>query len=334
MKLSIVDLAVVQPGETPHEALLNSIELAKKAEVLGYERIWFSEHHGKAVVGRAPEILVSAVALQTSKIRVGSGSVLLNHYSPYKVAEVFCSLNDLYPGRIDLGIGRATTGPVIDLALQHDKSKRFEPDSDQQLQELVHWLDDSFPKDNIFSTIPIHALKNRPELHLSGSSTWSAIASAKMGLRYVFAGFFNPYEAANAIDVYRKNFTPAKGNAGIQVPEVRLGLHIVCADTENEARKQLASVQILYKRLGEGKLQFTLPTPDESVSLLGGLPYFEPYIKGSMIPPRFLAGNFEQVSEQLHFISKDFSVDEFIIQDMTTDKEARYRSYELLAGLL
>ena len=124
MNLSIVDLSVVIPGETRHDAFRHSIEVAQHVERLGYTRVWVAEHHGAAsIAGRAPEVLIATLAAHTATIRIGSGSVLLNHYSPLKVAEVFCTLNEISPGRIDLGAGRATTGPYLDFALQQDRSK-------------------------------------------------------------------------------------------------------------------------------------------------------------------------------------------------------------------
>src|SRR5690606_6606519 len=145
--------------------------LAKHAEKLGYTRIWVAEHHGtRSIAGRAPEVLIAAIAANTSSIRVGSGSVLLNHYSAFKVAEVFCTLNELYPGRIDLGAGRATTGPVSDFALQQDRSKQFRSDSDQQIMELVAWLENSFPADHPFAKSPLYTIDSLPELYILGSS--------------------------------------------------------------------------------------------------------------------------------------------------------------------
>src|SRR5699024_2808586 len=134
MKLSIVDVSTVPPGKTRHETLQNSIELAQHAERWGYERFWVAEHHSAPfAAGRVPEVFIAAIAAQTKTIKVGSGSVLLNHYSAFKVAEVFSTLNELYPGRINLGAGRATTGPVSDLALQQDRYIHFSVNSDIQL---------------------------------------------------------------------------------------------------------------------------------------------------------------------------------------------------------
>ena len=332
MKLSIVDLATVLPGETRHDALSHSIEVAQFIESLGYERIWVAEHHGSsAIAGRAPEVLIAAIAANTSTIRVGSGSVLLNHYSALKVAEVFCTLNELYPGRIDLGAGRATTGPVIDFALQQDRSKQFRSDSDQQIMELVAWLENSFPEDHPFSKTHLHTIDSLPELYVLGSSSWSASAAAQLGLRYVFAGFINQAGAKQIINTYQSNFKPSDGATGIQSPQVTLSVHVVCADTEEEARKQIAPVTIMYNNLSRGILDVKLPTPDEAVKQLGALPKVQKYISGTGIPPKFIAGTPAQVHEQLMQLAMDLSAKEIIIQDMMTDHQARLHSYQLMA---
>lgn len=334
MKLSVVDLATVIPEETRHDALMHSIEVAKYIEKLGFERIWFAEHHGSgSIAGRAPEVLIAAVAANTRSIKVGSGSVLLNHYSAFKVAEVFCTLNELYPNRIDLGAGRATTGPVTDFALQQDRSKQFRSDSNAQIVELVAWLDNSFPEDHPFGQSPIHTIDSLPQLHLLGSSAWSASAAANLGLRYVFAGFINQRGAKDILSSYRKDFKPSKGATGITSPEVILAAHVVCADTEEEARRQIAPVNVMYDMLSKGIVDFKLPIPDDAIKQLGGLPTINKYVPGSGIPPKFIAGTPNQVHEQLSNLAKDLSVDEIMIQDMMTDHQARLNSYELLASV-
>lgn len=335
MKLSIVDVSTVLPGETRHDALMHSIALAKHAERLGFSRIWVAEHHGAGfIAGRAPEVLIAALAANTSTIKVGSGSVLLNHYSPFKVAEVFCTLNELYPGRMDLGAGRATTGPVTDFALQQDRSKQFHSDSNQQIAELVAWLDNTFPKDHPFSQAPIQTIDSKPQLHMLGSSPWSASAAAELGLRYVFAGFINQQGAPQIINSYRTNFKPSDGACGIKEPEVILAVHAVCADTEEEARRQLAPVHLMYRNLSIEKIDTVLPDPDGAVKELSGLPKLEQYIPGTGIPPKFIGGTPDSVQQQLEYLAKDFSLDEIIIQDMMTEHQARLRSYELMANMI
>lgn len=334
MKLSIVDLSTVIPGETRHDALMNSIEVAQHIEKLGFDRIWVAEHHGSgSIAGRAPEVLIAAIAANTTSIRVGSGSVLLNHYSPFKVVEVFCTLNELYPGRIDLGAGRATTGPVTDFALQQMRDKQYRSDSDQQIVELVSWLDNSFPAEHPFSKSPVHTIDSLPELHILGSSPWSANAAASLGIRYVFAGFINQKGAREILQSYRTKFRPSFGKSGIQSPEAILAVHVVCADTEEEARRQIAPVNVMYRNLSKGIIDVPLLTPDEAVKDLGGLPEIQKYIPGSGIPPKFIAGTATQVKEQLVELSKDLFVDEIIVQDMMTDHKARLHSYDLLAKI-
>lgn len=335
MKLSIVEVSTVLPNETRHDALMHSIALAQHAEQWGYSRIWVAEHHGAGfVAGRAPEVLIAALAANTSTINVGSGSVLLNHYSSFKVAEVFCTLNELYPGRIDLGAGRATTGPVTDYALQQDRSKQFQSNSNEQIAELVAWLDNSFPSDHPFSKAPIQTINNKPTLYLLGSSPWSASAASALGLRYVFAGFINQQGAAQIINDYRQNFKPAPSGSGVQQPEAILAVHVVCADTDEEASRQLAPVNLMYKNLAIGKIDTALPNPDDAVKILGGLPKLERYKQGSKIPPKFIGGTPDSVQQQLEDLAKDFAVSEIMIQDMMTDYEARLRSYELMGKMI
>ena len=333
MELSIVDLATVIPGETRHDALMHSIEVAQFIEKLGFKRIWVAEHHGTgSIAGRAPEVLIAAIAANTSSIRVGSGSVLLNHYSAFKVAEVFCTLNELYPGRIDLGAGRATTGPVTDYALQQDRSKQFHSNSNEQIVELIAWLENSLPDEHPFSKSPIKTIDSLPELHLLGSSAWSASAAAQLGLSYVVAGFINQRGAKDLVSSYRDNFQPSGGKAGIHTPKATLAVHVVCADTEAEAQRQLAPVNVMYNNLSKGILDAELPDPDKAVAQLGGLPTLERYVNGSGIPPKFIGGTAGQVHEQLMQMAYDLGVEEVIVQDMLTDHQARLRSYELLAA--
>ena len=158
-------------------------------------------------------MLIAALGAHTERIRLGSGAVLLNHYSPFKVAELYCTLNELYPGRIDLGAGRATTGPILDFALQQDRSRVIQFNSAEQLAELLAWLENSFPPDHPFARQPL-LTDAIPELYLLGSSAWSARAAAQRGLRYVFAGFINQRDTATNIGLYREHFQPSSSPTG------------------------------------------------------------------------------------------------------------------------
>jgi luciferase family oxidoreductase group 1 len=335
MKLSILDLSVVQPGGTRHEAFDNSHALAQRAEEWGYSRFWVAEHHGTpTAAGRAPEVLIASLAAHTSRIRLGSGSVLLNHYSPLKVAELFCTLNEIYPGRIDLGIGRATTGPVTDFALQQDRTRAFHSDSSEQLVELLAWLEGSFPDDHAFAAHPLYTDDSLPEVHLLGSSPWSASAAAQLGLRYSFASFINQDGTPGIIRSYRNNFQPSSTPTGVDRPTLMIALRVICADTELEARRQFAPVQLMHSNITGGSLRAPMSSPDDAIRQLGRLPELQRYEPGSGVPPRYIGGTIEQVRETLEQISNDLGADEIIIQDMMTDFEARLRSFELLSALI
>ncbi|MEX1018431.1 MAG: MsnO8 family LLM class oxidoreductase [Litorilinea sp.] len=332
MQVSLVDLTPVLPGESRHAAFQHSIEVAQHIERLGFHRVWVAEHHGAgSVAGRAPEVLIPVLAANTTRLRIGSGSVLLNHYSPYKVAEVFCTLHEIYPNRIDLGVGRATTGPYSDLALQQDRSRHWRSDSDAQIVELLAWLEDGFPPEHPFATIPVRTLDTLPEVHLLGSSGWSAGAAAQLGLRYVFAGFIAQETTPQAIRSYRENFKPGTGPTRSAEPEVRLAVKVVCADTEEEARRQLAPAHVMYRNLAQGNLTAPLLAPDEAVDALGRLPDLQPYVSGTGVPPKFIGGTPTQVHATLADLTRDLDVKELFVQDLLTDHAARLRSYALLA---
>src|SRR5690606_6641136 len=204
LKLSIVELSPVPVTGDRHQAILNSVEMAQKAEQWGFTRIWVAEHHGaQAMAGRAPEVLIPLIAAKTNRIRVGSGSVLLNHYSPYKVAENFSTLEDMFPGRIDMGIGRATTGVYSDIALQRNRSfRQTSEDSAEQLAELSSWMNDTFDEEHPFNRVKVAKNGSVPPFWLLGSSAWSASAAAQLGLRYAFAGFINPDQAFHISRTY------------------------------------------------------------------------------------------------------------------------------------
>jgi luciferase family oxidoreductase group 1 len=332
MKLSIVDLSPIQKNSSRQQAFLNTLDMAQKAELWGYERIWLAEHHGTAALaGRSPEILIPYIAANTKKIKVGSGSVLLNHYSPYKVAEVFSTLEDLFPGRIDMGIGRATTGPVSDLALQRNRSYRqTTDDSDEQLVELLSWMNDSFDEKHTFSRTKVYKDGRVPDFWLLGSSQWSASAAAFMGLRYSFAGFINPSQAYQITDNYKRFFKPSKNPTGIEKPELMLSFHVYCAKTDEEAARFSAPVQLMLLRLMSGVINSLPEDEDTAVRILGGLR--EPVqMTNPRQPPQILAGTPDKIKNWLTEIGEVFGADEIMVQCVSGNHEARLQSHKLLA---
>jgi len=328
VKLSIIDQSPVSEGFTPADALRNTIELARLADRLGYERYWIAEHHGiEALASPAPEILMARVAAETSAIRIGSGAVLLPHYSPFKVAETFRVLHALYPDRIDLGLGRAPGGTQLDaMALRRDRSRAMPDDFGQQLVELLAWLHGGFPPDHAFSRIRISpAMPGAPAVWLLGSSPWSAAAAAQLGLPYAFAHFIDQRSTRTAIEHYRSHFVAAQ--AGDR-PRVILSLGAICAASDEEAAWLLGSARLFRRRIMQGDLR-TIPTPEEARIELGSSAMASPPGDGEW--PRYFTGEPARLRDQLIDMASVLHADELMIVTIVHDHRARMRSYELLA---
>src|SRR5260221_14101613 len=234
--LSALDQSPVSEGSTGADAWRNWIDLAQHVETLGFERYWIAEHHGTPMLASAaPEILIAEIAAATSRIRVGSGGVMLPHYSPLKVAEVFSMLAALHPGRIDLGIGRAPgTDPHTMFALQRDRRQAAPDDFPEQLAELLALLEDDLPRDHPFARLAsLPGGPERPEVWLLASSPQSAIWAAGIGLPYSFSEFIIPQGAVIA-RLYRDRFQPSVRR---DKPWVAAAVSVICAETDDEAQR-------------------------------------------------------------------------------------------------
>ena len=333
LKLSLVELGAVDYGQTRSDAIKDVVTTAQKVEEWGYNRIWLAEHHNTAnMISRAPEVTIPLVASNTSRIRVGSGSVLLNHYSPFKVAEVFTLLGDMFPGRIDMGIGRATTGPVSDFALQRNRSiLQNNEDSEAQLKELLNWLTDGFDERNVFSQIKAHHDGNNlPEFWLLGSSQWSAYTAGSLGLNYSFAGFINPDQAYNITHKYRDNFSPGAHKLGGNHPNLILSLSIYCADTVEDAGKLAAPMLVMMQRLMQGDMNSPIESEENAARLLGGVPA-PSILSDGRIPPRYIIGTPDTIQKDLIEIAAAFDVDEIMVQCISHNMENRLKCLKLLA---
>jgi luciferase family oxidoreductase group 1 len=329
VKLSIIDQSPVSEGSTPADALRNTIELAKLADRLGYERYWIAEHHGMVTLASpAPEILITRVAAETSHIRVGSGGVMLPHYSPMKVAEQFRMLHALYPDRIDLGIGRAPGGTGLEtFALMRDR-KRHEVADDfpNQMAELLAFLNRSFPSEHPFSRIKLTpAMPGSPEVWMLGSSMWSASAAAQFGLPYAFAHFIDQRPTRSAIEYYFSHFAPSNY---LQKPTAIVALGAICADTNDEAQRLAASSRVLIRHIRRGEPRL-VPTPEDALKELATLPDPEPPITSEF--PRYHVGAPEELRDKLVDMASQLHVEELMIVTIVHDHRARMRSYELLA---
>ncbi len=328
MKLSVIDQSPVPAGFTPADALQNTIELARLADRLGYERYWIAEHHAiDALASPAPEIMIARVGAETSGIRVGSGGVMLPHYAPLKVVETFRVLHALYPGRIDLGIGRAPGGtPLESYALRRDRNQPETDDFPQQLAELRAFLKHTFPPRHPFGRIRVSPdMPGAPEVWMLGSSMWSASAAAQLGLPYAFAHFINQHPTRMALEHYREHFKPSEESAA---PRAILALGAICADSEADALRLLSSARLFRNRIRRGEIG-PIPTPEEAIAELGSA--HEPPHPGDGEWPRYIVGDPEQVRSQLVDMASVLHVDELMIVTITHDHRARLRSYELLA---
>ena len=325
LRLSVLDQSPVAEGSTGSQALRNTIDLAQLADRLGYHRYWVAEHHGgPTLAGPSPEVLIGPIASATERIRVGSGGVMLPHYSPLKVAQSFSVLAGLYPGRIDLGIGRAAgTDPMTTFALQRDRRQAAPDDFPQQLAELLAYFDDSFPEGHALGRY-VATLPGRPEVPvpwLLGSSAQSAIWAGDIGLPYAFADFING-EGAEIVPLYRERFTPSRRLAA---PETAVAVWAVAADTEEDARRLAASSKMTFTLLRQGRL-ITVPPPDKALRFL------ESQAPNAAAPRRrSIVGTPETVRAGLIDVAAQYGAEEVIVVTITYDHEARRRSYELIA---
>jgi luciferase family oxidoreductase group 1 len=332
LRLGVLDQSPVAEGSAPADALRNSVDLARLADELGYGRYWVAEHHGSPMIaGTSPEVLIAALAARTSRMRVGSGGVMLPHYSPLKVAESFSLLAGLFPGRIDLGLGRAAgTDPTTTFALQRDRRAASPDDFPQLLVELLAYLDDALPADHPFARLAT-TLPGRPEAPepwLLGSSPQSGIWAAQLGLPYAFADFINPAGAEIAAR-YRAEFTPSPRLAA---PRVIVASSVICADTDDEAERLSSSVRMAIAHLYAGRL-IAVPPVEKALGWLdesrggaaGALPVIPPHRR------RLIVGSPATVRRGIEEVAAEYGADEVMLVTITHDHAARRRSYELVA---
>lgn len=333
MNVSLVELATVSPGTTEADALAEAVVTAQDAERLGFHRVWFAEHHVTASqASHNPELLIAFVGAQTTTIRVGSGSVLLNHYSPLKVAEVFKQLEAMLPGRVDLGLGRASSGAVIDTALQPDRRARAVDDHAQRVTEVLAWLYDAFPDGHPFARHPLMpSVDGVPQTWLLGSSYGGCGLAATLGIGYTFAGFINPAAAAGALRDYRRLFRPAA--FGLDRPRAILAVNVCVGEDADDGRRLVASAKGFYARLSRLGAQASVPSPQQALRELTPTQRDEPteIVDGRW--PRFVAGDHTHVRATLQQMLDDSGADELMVQDLIADPEDRRASHQRLAQM-
>ncbi|MFC0330453.1 LLM class flavin-dependent oxidoreductase [Paenibacillus sepulcri] len=325
VKFGILDQSIVFPGQTPGEALANTVKLAQLAESLGFERFWVSEHHDSPLMaGSSPEVLISYLLARTEKIRIGSGGVMLQHYSPYKVAENFNVLAALAPGRVELGIGRAPGGlPRSTKALQ--KGQTDSPSLAEKLIELEQFLHSPAGEDHPLAGLQANPLTQQPAaIHMLGTSVSSAELAAERGYPYAFALFINndPETAKKAFEVYRSNFNRETGAQ----PKTILALSVIAADTHEEAVEMAGEFKNVRVTLASGKTVNvgTLEQAEEFARQAGETFTYE--IRDADITK----GTKETVRARLLELKETYGVDEFIFTTIVKEFDKRIHSFKLL----
>jgi len=334
MKLSAVDLSPVPDGGTATDAYANTVAAARQAERLGFERFWVAEHHGRAatLAGTTPEVLLGHLAAETDAIRLGSGAVLLNHYSPFKVAEQFGALDALAPGRIDAGLGRANGSPAVDRALGTDRHVQ-NPDADhtEKIEAVVNHLYDDYPEGHAYADIELPRSGDDPPVPwVLGSSPSSAAVAGELGLPYCFAAFIRPIFATHAFEAYRDNFQPSRLAGGIEEPRGIVAVNAICAATDEDAARLRAVAEATYERMERGVFG-TRPSMDDALDELGGVPDPTPATLDGEEWPRAISGSPDTLAGLLDQLADRVGVDEVMIQHVVDDHENALRSHELLA---
>jgi luciferase family oxidoreductase group 1 len=334
MDLSAVDLSPVPDDGTAADAYRHTVDAAEQAEELGFERFWVAEHHGMGsrLAGVAPEVLLGHLAAETDSIRLGSGAVLLNHYSPLKVAEQFGVLDGLAPGRVDAGLGRANGSPAVDRALGTNRRKR-NPDEDhrKKITAVVNHLYDDFPEGHEYADIEVPSSDgDGPVPWVLGSSASSAKIAGQLGLRFCFAAFIRPDFAVPAFEAYRETFEPSSLPGGIDEPQGMVALNAVAAETDGEAARLRAVAEASFKRMQRGEVGST-PSVEEAIDELGGVPEPTPATLDEDEWPRAISGSPETIAGLFEQLADRVGVDEMMIQHVVPEQEAALRSHELIA---
>ena len=325
LRISVLDQSPIPAGSTGAVALRNSIDLACLCDDLGYHRYWLAEHHAaRSLAGAAPELLIALIAEATRRIRVGSGGIMLPHYSTLKVAELFSMLAGLNPGRIDLGLGRAPgSDQRTAFALQRDRRQQAPNDFPDALAELRAYLDDTMPDGHPFAALAktLPGRPDKPDLWMLGSSPDSAQWAAELGMPYCFADFINASGAPIAA-LYARGFEPSAQRAAA---ETAVAVWTIVADTAEEAERLSASSRMMMAFLLRGE-SIPVPTPDDALAWLAANPDMP------QRPRRLVLGTPDAVRPEIEQVATSYGAGEVLLVNILHDHQARRRSYELAAA--
>ena len=326
LKLSILDQSPVISGHTPAAAVAATLELARHAERLGYHRYWLAEHHAiAALADPCPEVLLARLGAETKRLRIGTGGVLLPYYSPFKVAEVFRMLEALYPGRVDLGIGRAPGGDARTAHAVGGGQLPTAEDFPQRVWELVAHLDGALPEDHPHRHVRLQpGGDTAPEVWLLGSSDYSGALAAQLGLRFAFAHFINPRGGDVVTRAYRERFQPS---ARESAPAAIVCVFVICAADDAEAERLATSIDLrrLHMALGRDTPVPTLAEAERH-SYTGEE---RRYVMSQR--DRAVIGGPEKCRREISALAERYAADEVMALTITGDYASRLRSCELLA---
>jgi luciferase family oxidoreductase group 1 len=325
MRLSILDQSPIISGLGAQRALHATIALARRADELGYHRYWLAEHHAiAALADPCPEILLARLGAETRRIRIGTGGVLLPYYSAFRTAESFRMLEALYPGRIDLGIGRAPGGDGR--TAQAVNGGRF-PDADrfpEQVWELVGHLEGTLPAEHPHKRVRLQPeVETAPQVWLLGSSDFSGALAAQLGLRFAFAHFINARGGEEVCHSYRQNFRPS---GRCPKPETVVCTFLICGENDEGAERLAASIDLRRLHMALN-VDSAVPTPEEAARHVYS-PEERQYVMSQRA--RAIIGGPQKCRRELEEMAARYGADEVMVLTITGDYATRLRSYELL----
>lgn len=323
--LSILDLCPILSGGDATSTFKDSVELAQAAEAMGYQRYWLAEHHNMEGIGSsAPEVLIAHIAQATKKIRVGSGGIMLPNHATLHMAEIFRTLEALHPGRIDFGVGRAPGSGSKAASIIRDGRSSTAQDFPREFEKIVKWFNDE--SDSGVAAVPTKV--KMPEIWILGSSDFGALFAAHNGLPYSFAQHFSHLPALEVMRLYQENFRPSRW---LSEPKAMLGCHIICAETDEEARTLALSTELSFSLFVQSGKSIPLPTVEEAQKY----PYTEndwKEIRAGSMPK--MVGSPVTIKRLLKPYLESKLVDELMVLCMVHDQKARRKSYQLVADLL
>lgn len=322
--VSVLDLGPIRKGESRKDAIDNMVKLAQATEKLGYERFWIAEHHNTgSLISSATPILIKHVLEHTEKIRVGAGGVMLPNHAPLVVAEQFGTMAQIYPGRVDLGLGRA---PGTDMLTATALRRSHTDDSVYSFPKDIEQLLIYFGPDEVQGHVKANiAIGTNVPLYVLGSSTNSAYLAAELGLPYAFASHFAPTYMEDAIEIYRRNFKPSPYLAE---PYMIVCLNVIVAESDEEAKREYSTLQQMFLNVVRGDENPLLP-PVEHIDWTEE----ERLAVSSMIRVTFVGGK-DSVKDQFIDFQEKYNVDEIMVVSYIFEQEKQIRSYEIFKEIV